>query len=152
VKNYLGRVCAESAFLNSETGGTLFIGIADDKRVVGLEKDYKSLGKLGTRDKDRDRFQVHLGNLLAPKVGRDLTSLCVNYRIIDYEDIDVCVVRVDPSPRPVFISDGDVKMFYIRQGPSTVALDVEKAVAYIDRRWPKTLWKKLGNRIRTLST
>jgi hypothetical protein len=72
--------------------------------------------------------------------------------IIDHDGNDVCVVRVDPSPRPVFISEGDVKVFYIRQGASTAALDVEKAVAYIDRRWPKTLLKKLGNRIRTVRT
>src|SRR5262249_43800718 len=65
-----------AAFLNSETGGTLFIGIADDKRVVGLERDYQSLGKRESRDRDRDRFQVHLGNLLSQKLGRELTSLC----------------------------------------------------------------------------
>jgi hypothetical protein len=141
-----------AAFLNSETGGTLFIGITDDKHVVGLEKDYQSLGKRESRDKDRDRFQVHLGNLLSQKLGRELTSLCVNYSIVDHDGTDVCVVRVDPSPRPVFISEGDVKTFYIRQGASTAALDVEKAVAYIDRRWPKTLWKMLGNRIRTVRT
>jgi hypothetical protein len=68
-----------AAFLNSETGGTLFIGIADDKRIVGLEKDYQSLGKRESHDKDRDRFQVHLGNLLSQKLGREITSLCVNY-------------------------------------------------------------------------
>ena len=137
-----------AAFLNSETGGTLFIGIADDKRVAGLERDYQSLGKRESRDKDRDRFQVHLGNLLSQKLGRDLASLCVKYSIIGHDGNDVCVVRAGPSPRPVFISEGDVKTFYIRQGASTVALDVEKAVAYIETRWPKTLWQKVRSRIR----
>jgi Putative DNA-binding domain len=137
-----------AAFLNSGAGGTLLIGIADDKHVVGLDGDYKSLGKNESHDKNRDRFQVHLGNLLSQKIGRDLTSLCVRYTIIDHVDKDVCVIYVGPSPRPVYISEGDVKTFYVRQGASTAALDVEKAVAYIERRWPKTLWRKVINTIR----
>ena len=63
-----------AAFLNRDAGSTLFIGIADDKRIVGLERDYQSLGKRENSDRDRDRFQVHWGNLLSQKLGRDLTE------------------------------------------------------------------------------
>ena len=84
---------------------------------------------------------MHLGNLLSQKLGRDLVSLCVQYSVIGHGGNDVRGIRAGPSPRPVFISEGDPKTFYIRQGASTAALDVEKAVAYIDRGWPKTLWK-----------
>jgi hypothetical protein len=73
-------------------------------------------------------------------------AVVIHFAVVWYQD--VCVLRAGPSPRPVFITAGDVKSFFIRKGASTVALDVENAVAYIDRRWPKTLWQKVQNRIR----
>ncbi|MDN5771352.1 MAG: ATP-binding protein, partial [Microlunatus sp.] len=47
-----------AAFANSRDGGTLLIGVADDKSVHGLVSDYASLHKDG-RD-DQDTFALHL--------------------------------------------------------------------------------------------
>jgi hypothetical protein len=51
-----------AAFLNSRHGGTLLIGVANDRSVLGLEPDYASLRKEG-RD-DADLFQLHLSQVL----------------------------------------------------------------------------------------
>lgn len=138
-----------AAFLNGRRGGTLLIGIADDRRVVGLEADYQSLVKpgqeRGLRDKDRDRFQLHLRNLLSARVGRDISNRLVQVGILPVEDHDVCVIHTSPSPSPVYVSDGKSRALYIRVGSSTEALDVPEAVQYVQRRWPTGLWRHLRN-------
>jgi hypothetical protein len=132
-----------AGFLNSRLGGTLLIGVADDKKVVGLERDYDSLAKLGEDrvgpDKQRDRFQLHLRNLLAAKIGPDVSNLCVGMAIVSRDGKDVCLVHASSSPTPVYIAEPKAKAFYLRVGASTVGLDVEEAVAYCRERWPAPL-------------
>jgi hypothetical protein len=132
-----------AGFLNSRLGGTLLIGVADDRKVVGLDRDYDSLAKPGEDpvgpDKQRDRFQLHLRNLLAAKIGQDVSNLCVAMTIVSRDGKDVCLVHASPSPTPVCIADPKPKAFYLRVGASTVGLDVEEAVAYCRERWPAPL-------------
>ena len=52
-------------FLNSESGGTLIIGVDDDKRVLGLERDFSTLGQR----KNRDGFQQRLQQALISAIG-----------------------------------------------------------------------------------
>jgi len=90
-------------------------------------------------DKQRDRFQLHLGNLLGAKIGRDVSNLCVAMTIVSRDGKDVCLVHASPSPTPVYIADPKPKAFYLRVGPATVGLEVEEAVAYCRERWPAPL-------------
>jgi hypothetical protein len=134
-------VRAVAGFLNSKLGGTLLIGVADDKKVVGLDSDYKSLAKPGTtQDSDRDRFQLRLRQLVTTQIGRDVSNLCVETEIIPWENKDVCVVRVSPSPTPVYVGDGKAKAFYLRVGPSTQELNVEETVTFSRERWHRGRW------------
>jgi hypothetical protein len=136
-------VKAVAGFLNSRPGGTLLIGVADDRKVVGLDRDYDSLAKPGEGpvgpDKQRDRFQLHLRNLLATKIGRDVSNLCVTMAIVYRDGKDVCLVHASSSPTPVYIAVPKGKAFYLRVGAATVELDVEEAVAYCRERWPAPL-------------
>ncbi len=142
-----------AGFLNSRTGGTLLIGVADDKTLVGLGRDYESLIKRGEnrggQDKDRDRFQLHLGHLLAAKIGHDVTNLCVQTAIVSSGEKDVCVARVVPSPTPIYvIGRKGRKAFYLRDAAETVELDVEETVAYCTERWPGRLFARILRRAR----
>jgi hypothetical protein len=141
-----------AAFLNNRGGGTLFIGIADDRRIVGLDRDYESLVKAGEprgdREKDQDRFQLHFRNLLAARIDRDVSNLYIETSIIEENGKDVCVVHARPAAMPVYIPDGKAKAFYVRDGASTVALDVEQVVGYVEERWPKSLWRRGWNLLR----
>lgn len=132
-----------AGFLNSRLGGTLLIGVADDRKIVGLVRDYDSLAKSGEDpvgpDKQRDRFQLHLRNLLAAKIGQDVNNLCVAMTIVSRDGKDVCLVHASPSPTPAYIAVSKGKAFYLRVGASTVELDVEEAVAYCRERWPTPL-------------
>jgi hypothetical protein len=140
------------ALLNNKAGGTLLIGVADDKRIVGLEHDYESLSKAGetrgNRDKDRDRFQRHLRQLLAPKIGQEVSDLYIQTAIIEAEGKDVCVVHARAAAAPVYLSSGRAKRFFVRDGASTVEYNIEQVVAYVEHRWPKALWRKAWNSLR----
>jgi Schlafen, AlbA_2 len=141
-----------AALLNNQAGGTLFIGIADDKRIVGLERDYESLRKVGelssTRDKDRDRFQLHFRHLLAPKIGQEVSNLYIQTAIVEADGKDVCVIHARPAAAPVYLSSGKAKAFYVRDGASTVEYNIEQVVAYVQQRWPKALWRRAWNELR----
>jgi hypothetical protein len=132
-----------AGFLNSRLGGTLLIGVADDRKIVGLDHDYESLAKSGEDpvgpDKQRDRFQLHLRNLLAARIGQDVSNLCVAMTIVPRDGKDVCLVHASSSRTPVYIAGPKAKAFYLRVGAATVELDVEEVVAYCHQRWPASL-------------
>jgi type I restriction enzyme, R subunit len=56
-----------AAFLNNREGWTVFIGLAEDRTVFGLESDYATLRKPGKDD--RDLFLLHFQQALLNAVG-----------------------------------------------------------------------------------
>ncbi|MBI1817277.1 MAG: hypothetical protein HYR72_20080 [Deltaproteobacteria bacterium] len=46
-----------------------------------------------------------------------------------------CRVAIQPSPRPVFIKEGDEEHLYIRSGNSTRRLTSKETVDYCKTRW-----------------
>ena len=129
------------------------IGVSDHSQIVGIERDYESLAKTGelrSREKDRDRFQLHLRHWLAERIGREASNLGIETGIVEIDGKDVCVVRAIPASRPVYVADGKTKMFYVRDGASTVALDVDKVVAYVEQRWPRATWRRIWNALHIL--
>jgi len=115
-----------TAFLNSQEGGTLLIGVEDNGNIFGLEKDIKLL-----QHKTLDKFEQTLWNLIDDRIGSEFTSL-IKVCFEGKEGKYVCVTDVKSSPRPVFLKAGKEKSFYIRVGNTTRKLDVEKAHKYIE--------------------
>jgi hypothetical protein len=61
-------VKAVAGFMNSESGGTVIVGISDRKEILGLEQDYLTLkGR-----KDRDGFEQILYQILDGAIGRHM--------------------------------------------------------------------------------
>jgi len=117
-----------AGFLNFN-GGILIIGVEDKGRILGLSKDYESLGK-----SDRDGFELHLTNKVNDAFGKEFRK----YIHISFENTkngEVCLVRLDPSKSPVFMKNNGLKEFYIRSGNSTQVLDVEETTEYIKGHW-----------------
>ena len=121
-----------AGFLNV-SGGTLLIGIDDDKEIVGLAADYATL-----RKRDRDGFELHLHEILIRDLGEAATSsfLTVNFHEIDGQDI--CQVTADPSDHPIYVEHQKEARFHVRVGNGTRALPVNEAVMHIGRRFGKT--------------
>lgn len=117
-----------AALMNFE-GGTLLIGAANDGTIIGIENDFKTL-KRG----DKDGFEQTLHQVLVDYIGAEFTQ----YIHVSFEERSghiVCVVRVEPSPKPVYITDKGGKEFYIRAGNTTRPLDVQATHDYINMHW-----------------
>ena len=116
-----------AGFLNTE-GGTLLIGVADKKDIVGLGNDYAA------KRLDRDGFE----NVLSTTIMNWIDPVAVHRCRLRFEEVDgtdVCIVDVEPSPRPVYATVERNKVFYVRVGNSTRQYDTQETVAYIAERW-----------------
>ena len=119
-----------SGFLNAR-GGSLFIGVADDGSIIGLEEDYKTLNR-----KDSDGYTQLLMSSIADKLG---TPVCRLVRILFYNHNgkEICRVIVLPSPLPVYTKEDQRSHFYIRTASGTREMDTEEAVTFIRAKWGK---------------
>jgi type I restriction enzyme R subunit len=119
-----------AAFLNTE-GGDLLIGVADDRSIVGIERD---------QFENDDRFMLHLSQVVRNGLG-DRAGTCIDPKTQIVQGKTVCVVSCQRSPEPVFLSwkgveatpEGDL---YVRSGPGTVRLAPDSAREYIRTRFP----------------
>lgn len=118
-----------AAFLNSEKGGTLLIGVDDNGHVVGIQPDYHTLGK-----KNRDGYETYLTDLLLGAFGKDL-SVFLQVTFHQIEEKEVCRVLVKPSPKAVFVIEDRNEHLYIRTGNSTRLLSTREAIEYCKIRW-----------------
>ncbi len=117
-----------NAFLNAE-GGLLFIGVADDKSIIGLDLDYTALGKKG-----KDGFLLHFDNLIVNSLGKEQQS-DISIKIIQLQGKDVAIVEVSASNKPVFLSNKNTKEFYVRHAANSRAYDLMETHEYINKHW-----------------
>jgi len=113
------------AFLNSK-GGNLFIGVTDDKKVLGIEED---------KFPNTDKFLLHLTNLVKEKIGKRYLHL-VDFGTIKVGDRTIVEVICKKSSRPVFLKmNPQQEEFFIRVGPSTQRIEASDLVEYIVKRF-----------------
>ncbi len=127
-----------AAFLNSYKGGTLVIGVEDNKNVLGVEYDFPALGK----KQNLDGYELHLRNLLNQHFGSDSAPL-IEIVLHPIGDKHVCEVRVKPGRRAFTLIEADknglkTSHLYIRTGNQTKALTMEEAIRYVAERWSPT--------------
>ena len=121
------------AFLNSK-GGTLLIGVTDDKEICGLEQDLKM-----TKD-SLDWFEQTFRNLCDDSIGVDFSQY-INVRFQNTPDEkQVCIVEIDPAPEPTFLNfqmkESQPKQeFFIRRGNATKPLEPKEQHDYIKKRF-----------------
>ena len=123
-----------AAFANSQ-GGTLLVGVADDGEVLGLEWDYHSLG-----GGDRDKFELHLRNLLNQQVGAGFVTSKVVIKFHTIEDKEVCQIETSTAKEPIILKFKDknghsVEKFYARSGNSSQEIPLSEMNAYIKERF-----------------
>ncbi|MFI3136581.1 MAG: ATP-binding protein [Methylococcaceae bacterium] len=118
-----------AGFLNSHVGGTLLIGVADNGEIIGLEKDYQTLKK-----PNQDGFEQTLMTAISTNLGADLCAFVhVLFHVVDGKD--VCRLIVSPSPRAVFLEQGNTPKFFVRTGGGTRDLNIQEALGFVARRW-----------------
>lgn len=123
-----------AGFLNSERGGTLLIGVEDNKNVCGIELDYQTFNQPDNHN--CDAYERWLMSLLLNVFGKEFaTQIHPSFQALAGKT--VCKLVVDPAPEPVFIPDKNKQddLFYLRVGNATNALGVKATVNYYKTRW-----------------
>ena len=127
-----------AAFGNTD-GGILLIGVDDDKKIVGLEKDFQSLKK-----KDSDYYEIHLRNILHKEMGVKYVSKYIRTQFeTTSENKVVCKIRVLPGDEPVFLKFRDKngsldEKFFVRSGNSSQEIEsIVEINDYINKKYKK---------------
>jgi hypothetical protein len=120
-----------AAFLNAN-GGSIFVGVADNRDIVGIDPD---------GFENTDKWQLHLVNRIGHLIGKSFLPLCS----IDFGSLHgktVARVTVQRSGEPAFLNEtalkpnGDPKAFYVRGGPSAQKLNPEETRQYTAEHFP----------------
>ncbi len=119
-----------AAFANSQ-GGTLLIGVDDEGQVLGLEKDYLSLDSV-----DRDKFELHLRNLLNQQFGVGFVTLKLRIQFHEVEGNEVCQIEVNPAKESVILKTKDkngqtIEKFYTRSGNFSQEIPLSEISEYM---------------------
>lgn len=129
-----------AAMLNTG-GGDVVVGVQDDGTIYGLEADYAYFSKDSERNPDgyelwmRQLFVNHFGVLNSQKVRAQFVTL---------EGKQVLWLRVLPAETAAYVvAENKQKIFYIRNGNETRALEIEQVVAYHQTRFTPEAIKAL---------
>lgn len=130
-KNLRNEVIKTVAAFNNTEGGYLLIGINDEKKIVGLEKDYSSFrGK-----QNKDVFLQTLTHEIENKISKDFAAR-VDVKFYNLESKDVCRIKVNSGIEPVWVKENkDTEVFYIRLQNLTKAFSPSESVKYIKKKW-----------------
>ncbi len=107
-----------AAFSNAD-GGTLLIGVDDDKNILGLEPDFSTLKK-----QDVDYFELHLRKLIKNQFGINFSNHRLFIRFPEIEGKIICVIQIAKAKKPIYIKVKNkqgqtVEKFYVRSGNSS---------------------------------
>ncbi len=131
LKNEISK--AICGMLNSE-GGIVLIGVADDKSIMGIERDL-SLYSKGDESNKLDKLLIDLNDQITNTI--DIKSkqfIKIEFFVIDEKT--VIKIEINPSKDPFFHSKDEI--YYVRDGPSTKKLSQRKMGEYISDRSKKT--------------
>jgi Schlafen, AlbA_2 len=116
-----------AGFMNAK-GGKLIVGIDDDGKFLGLENDYKTL-----KHANKDGYERNIFKIISNFIGQEF---CYKNHVAFYQfnEKDVCLIDVESSQIPAYVTDGKNTTFYVRTGNATHPLSVKEAVKYLENR------------------
>jgi hypothetical protein len=118
-----------ASFMNSR-GGTLLVGIDDNKKIIGIEYDY-GYHKI----KDWDDWSLYLKDKLKSYIKvEDVRKVKINPHFTD-DGKTIARIDVRMSLRYAFVKIQNNENFYIRYNNSEDPLKGESMVNYIIDRW-----------------
>ncbi len=123
-----------SSFSNAEWG-TLLIGVSDDWKVLGLQKDYELL-KGG-----RDEFELHLTNIINNAFWSAFRATQINITFPNVDEQEICMIEIKPWWKPLFLKISDKnwqkqEKFFVRSWNSSQEFNsLEEINSYINKRF-----------------
>lgn len=123
-----------AAFSNGE-GGTLIIGVTDEGEIEGLHHDYSTLN-----NGDKDKFEIHLRNLLNKEFGVDFSTNNLSITFPEINDKEVCMIEIKAGLKPVYNTSTDsngnkTQKFYVRSGNSSQEVSLNEIADFISKRF-----------------
>lgn len=115
-----------AAFLNTR-GGTLVIGVSDDKAIIGIEVDFPSTRN--SRDGWRQAFDNLVSDRLTPAA---LGS--IDLRLVPYGGKTVAIVECRFREQPTWIDEE----LFVRRTASTRKLSTQQAWDWCREHWKAT--------------
>jgi serine/threonine protein kinase len=114
-----------AAFQNTD-GGTLIVGVSDDRTVIGIETDFPLVSK-GTRDGWRLAFD----DLASTHLGKDAMS-CIDLQLEPWNGRTIAIIRCSRRKKEPTWLDGEL---WVRRTASTLKLSAKESVAWCRERW-----------------
>lgn len=115
---------AMAGFMNTQ-GGTILVGVNDQKEVLGIGQD---------RFENSDKVLLHITQLVKDRI----SPLHLEFLKFEIEPIgDKNVLRIDcePGTIPAYVKERGDESFYVRTGPATTRMRVSKVYDYIRMRF-----------------
>jgi serine/threonine protein kinase len=119
-----GEIIETIAAFHNTDGGTLIVGVADDRHVIGIEIDYPSTQ--GTRDGWRLTFD----NLVSRDLGIDAMNN-IDLQLEPLHDHTIAVIRCTAREEPTWVGDD----LFVRRAASTMKLSTRQALAWSWQKW-----------------
>ncbi|MDD8043413.1 MAG: DUF262 domain-containing protein [Verrucomicrobiota bacterium] len=118
-----------AAFMNSDNGGTLLLGVRDDGTIRGINREYRLIDR---SKRNWDGYLLFLRNLLRSKLEADNPFQFYEIQHHVVSGREVCSIRVFPAEYPVYLD----KRLYVRSGNQTLEMRGPDLVSYVKKRWP----------------
>ena len=127
-EEYIVHECVKTVagFMNAD-GGTLFIGVADNADITGIEVE---VGKTKLH-KSLDKYLNTIKNVLKSKIGSASLTNC-NFRSVKIRGKKILKVDCKKSDHQVYVENKDT---YVRMGPSTNKLEGPDLVTFSKERF-----------------
>ena len=127
-EEYIVHECVKTVegFMNAD-GGTLFIGVADNADITGIEVEVG--GK--KLHKSLDKYLNTIKNVLQSKIGSASLTNC-NFRSVKIRGKKILKVDCKKSDHQVYVENKDT---YVRMGPSTNKLEGPDLVNFSKERF-----------------
>ncbi len=117
-----------AGFLNSD-GGTLLVGVRDNKEITGINVEIDKLHKGSV-----DKFLLQFSNTLKKRIGEQFYPY-IEYNLMEIGPlVQIFAVECKPSEFECWL-DGDD--FYVRTNPATQLLKGPKITQYVKTRFSK---------------
>lgn len=135
IHSALKTICA---FANT-SGGYLLLGVSDDKKIFGLEKDYVNLKKSKGIGKERDDFSELFDQKVKEYFGNSFSPTILEKEFLKFPEGDIMIINVKPSIDEIHIlknEKGDFEeTIYVRHTRSSEKLKGIELSKFIKRKF-----------------
>ena len=135
------------AFANT-SGGTLLIGVNDNKKIIGIENEFKTFSK--RQGQNRDGFGKYFDDIIRNYIGDSFSSL-MNRKFLKFPEGDILIVDIKQSTQEVFLlidEKGERRdQLYIRNLSSSKELTGSELAKFIKNKYIGTFLKKVEENI-----